>query len=138
MIPSHLQFIYLRKCNLLLNNLKNAFMCDSCKRAQANDVKTFLILLEVHLCFNLFLQLVLNTASSLPNFLFWIGRIEEILEMKSIQQNKCIAFFFLLLFPTELVEYFMHGSSYSAFHSWYLLTCLSSYATTNNSKKRVM
>lgn len=84
MIPSRLQFIYLRKCNLLLNNLKNAFKCDSCKRAQANDVKTFLTLLKVHLCFNLCLQLVLNTASLLPNFLFCIGRIEEILKIKII------------------------------------------------------
>lgn len=39
---------------------------------------------EVHLCFNFFLQLMLNIASksSLPNFLFWIGRIEEILKIK--------------------------------------------------------
>lgn len=48
----------LRKCNLLLSYLKNAFKYDSCKKAQANDVKTFLIFLEVHLCFNLFLKLV--------------------------------------------------------------------------------
>lgn len=40
-IWSHFQLISFRTGYLLSSNFKNAFKCNSCKRAQANDPKTF-------------------------------------------------------------------------------------------------